>query len=404
MKEHRHGRASRDRNTHLSPDAERLVSAAIALTASGSRVEDRFWEGQLSAKIEKLLDSSHGQVIEDALERLEKTHGDAYGALVEAVEAVAEHARVDAETEPYEVLLVSAPLIAWTRFRIPAGALPAAYSDALMAHWQAHVLAPGVRLRMVPWLYSLDQLPQDFAEVRRLTRKLGQSAMTRSTPRLDLKDIPESAEMLADTRYLLAAVAVPVGAPIFRWQLTANAHFATREDCLEAWATQGRPNLEPVLPGCGFEMLLPDAYHVNLRESDRRIRPYGIRAGVHFLTHALNVTPGQLVAAVAAFGEDDIDEYRIGISLASREEVIQGIIWPVLGVESEDIDPTPLDVIRETLREAGVTEIRVWKNMVRPDYCEDCGAPLFPNTKDEIVHPEEPEFPDESSTPGGHFH
>jgi hypothetical protein len=76
----------------------------------------------------------------------------------------------------------------------------------------------------------------------------------------------------------------------------------------------------------------------------------------------------------------------------------------VLGVESEDIDPTPLDVIRETLREAGVTEIRVWKNMVRPDYCEDCGAPLFPNTKDEIVHPEEPEFPNESSTPGGHFH
>jgi len=404
MKEHRHGRSLRDRKTHLSPDAERLVTAALGLASSGSRVEDRFWEAQLAARLEKLLDSGHGQAVHDALERLEKTDGDAYGSLVEATEAAAEQAVLELDGQRYEALLMTAPLVAWTRFRIPSGALAAAPASALSAHWQAHVLARESRFRLVPWLFSLDQLPRDFAEVRRMTRKLGQAALNGQAPRLDLKDLPETAEMLADTRYLLAVVVVPAGAPMFRWQELASDQHASRAHCLEAWGSQGRPNLEPALPGCGFELLLPDAYHVNLRESDRRIRPYGIRAGVHFLTHALVLEPDGLSAAVAAFGDGDVEEYRIGMSVKDRDEVIQGIVWPLLGAESEEDDPAPLETIRATLIEAGVTDIRVWNETVRPDFCEDCGAPLFPNGKGEVVHPEEPEEPGSGNPSGGSFH
>jgi len=404
MKEHRHGRSLRDRKTHLSPDAERLVTAALGLASSGSRVEDRFWEAQLAARLEKLLDSGHGQAVHDALERLEKTDGDAYGSLVEATEAAAEQAVLELDGQRYEALLMTAPLVAWTRFRIPSGALAAAPASALSAHWQAHVLARESRFRLVPWLFSLDQLPRDFAEVRRMTRKLGQAALNGQAPRLDLKDLPETAEMLADTRYLLAVVVVPAGAPMYRWQELASDQHASRAHCLEAWGSQGRPNLEPALPGCGFELLLPDAYHVNLRESDRRIRPYGIRAGVHFLTHALVLEPDGLSAAVAAFGDGDVEEYRIGMSVKDRDEVIQGIVWPLLGAESEEDDPAPLETIRATLIEAGVTDIRVWNETVRPDFCEDCGAPLFPNGKGEVVHPEEPEVPGSGNPSGGNFH
>jgi hypothetical protein len=69
-----------------------LVTASLGLASSGSRVEDRFWETLLGARIEKLLDSGHAQAVLDALERLEKTDGDAYGSLVEATEAAAEQA------------------------------------------------------------------------------------------------------------------------------------------------------------------------------------------------------------------------------------------------------------------------------------------------------------------------
>jgi hypothetical protein len=171
--------------------------------------------------------------------------------------------------------------------------------------------------------------------------------------------------------------------------------------CLEHWIAQARPTIEGVLPGCGFECLLPDAYHINLRESDRRVRPYAIKAAVHFLTHALNIEPAAVKATVAPFGEERIDEYRLGLSIGDSEEVAQGIVWPLLGAETETDDPSPLDRIRDTLREAGVTEVRTWSQLTEPEFCEDCAAPLFPNHVGEVMHAE---MPEESSPEGTHFH
>lgn len=401
MKEPRHSRSLRDRKSHLSPDAERLVAAALGLANSGSRTEDRFWENVLAGRIERLLDGGHPQAVSDALDRLNQTDGEAYGALIEAVEAAAEAIEIEVDGQPWECLLVSAPLVVWTRFRIPSGPLNADAVQALSTHWQAHVLAGKARLKMVPYLYSIDQLPRDFAELRKLLRRLATAAISGQPLRADLKSLPETAEMLADSRFLLGVVAVPRGQPMFRWQELDGSDHASRVQCLEQWIAQGRANLEPLLPGCGFECLLPDAYHLNMRESDRRVRPYAIRAAVHFLTHALSVEPGQLHASIAPFGADRADEYRIGISVSGSEEVAQGVVWPLLGAESEADEPSPLETIRETLREAGVTELRVWPDLTEPEYCEDCGVPLYPNVKGDIVHAEMPDDVEPDTT---HFH
>jgi len=401
MKEPRHSRSLRDRKSHLSPDAERLVAAALGLANSGSRTEDRFWENALGTRLERLLDGSHPQAVYDALDRLNQTDGEAYGALIEAVEAAAESVEIQVDGNPWECVLVSAPLVVWTRFRIPAGPLAADAAQALSAHWQAHVLARNARFRLVPYLYSIDQLPRDFAELRKLLRRLGTAAVSGHSLRLDLKSLPETAEMLADSRFLLGVVAVPRGQPMFRWQELDVSDHASRVQCLEQWIAQGRANLEPLLPGCGFECLLPDAYHLNMREADRRVRPYAIRAAVHFLTHALPVEPAQLHASIAAFGTERADEYRIGISVGSSEEVAQGVVWPLLGAESEGDEPSPLDAIRDVLRESGITEIRVWPELIEPEFCEDCGAPLYPNAKGEVVHAE---MPDDLESEAAHFH
>ena len=123
MKEHRHARA-RERKAHLSPDAERMVAAALGLANSGSRIEDRFWEAQLAARIERLLDSGHIQAVYDSLDRLHQTDSEAYGALIEAVEEAAETVSAEIDGQRWEMLLVAAPLVVWTRFRIPSGPLP----------------------------------------------------------------------------------------------------------------------------------------------------------------------------------------------------------------------------------------------------------------------------------------
>jgi len=403
LKATRHPRSGRDRKSHLSADAERLVAAALGLANSGSRVEDAFWDAQLAHRIERLLDTGHPQSIYDSLDRLHQTDTEAYGALIESVETASESLVLELDGQRWDVLLVAAPVVAWTRFRIPSGPIPADVATTLSAHWQAHVLAADVRFRLAPCLYSVDQLPRDFSELRKLARKLGQSAIGNGAQasKLDLKSLPETAEMLADSRFLLAAVAAPAGGALFRWQSVDSPEHASRVHCLEQWIAQARPTLESLLAGCGFECLLPDAYHINLREADRRVRPYAIKAGVHFLTHALDLEPEGVKATVAPFGEGRIDEYRVGLSIGDSEDVAQGVVWPLLGAESEIDDPTPLERIRETLREAGVTEMRTWAEVTEPEYCEDCGAPLFPNHEGEVVHAEMPADAEPEAT---HFH
>ncbi len=414
MKESRASRSGRDRKAFLSPDADRLVASALGLANSGSRVEDRYWELQLQSRLDRLLDGGNAQTVEQALERLQQTDQEAYGALVEAVEESAESTVMkmtlpDGSQQDWQVLLVSAPLICWTRFKIPAEGILATRVKALTQAWSKHILAEGTRFVLVPQLYSIDQLPSDFNQVRRLVRKLGDGALSQSSLKFDLKDLPESADMLADVRFLVGVVAAPVSAPVFRWQQIDAKDHATRVSCLEAWVEHARPVIDPMLAGCGFECLLPDAFHINMRESDRRVRPFAIRAGVHYLTHAFSREPKELKAVIAGFGTQRIEEYRVSLCMDQEgEQVAQGIVWPILGPElltegagSDQEEPTQLEVIRGLLAECGVEEITHWNELSEPEFCEDCGAPLFPNMKADVVHTE---LPDELEPGTQHFH
>jgi Protein of unknown function (DUF2863) len=402
MNDIRTPRGRRERTMHLSPDAERLVTGGLGLANSGSRTEDRFWQSLIEERLEKLLESAHPQAIDQALERLQQTDMEAYGALVEAVEEVAECVRIEHDGQLWEVLLVAAPMIAWTRFGISSGPLDAVIAGQLSMLWKTHLLADGARFSMLPFLYSIDQLPRDFAQLRKLTRRLGATALSAVNAKNDTKTPPDTAEMLADNRFLLGAVAVPLGKPMFRWQSLDKPRFANRVQCLEDWISHARPILEPILVGCGFECLLPDAFHINMRESDRRVRPYAIKAAAHFLTLTLQVEARQLKATIAAFGNDQVDEYRIGFSLPDNKEVLQGVVWPLLGAEvhAEAVEASdgaegdlqfPIEQIKQILKDVGITDIEVWQDVGQPEYCDDCGAPLFPNDDQELAHTELPE-------------
>ena len=92
--------------------------------------------------------------------------------------------------------------------------------------------------------------------------------------------MPETNQFLSDTRYLIGAVAVPRGMPLFRWNEDDSV---TRESALKEWIKQGCPSLEPLLAGCAFQPLLADAYHAACRLADMASRPYSLRASVAFL-------------------------------------------------------------------------------------------------------------------------
>ena len=76
-------------------------------------------------------------------------------------------------------------------------------------------------------------------------------------------------------------------------------------------------------------------------------------------------------------------------------------MWPLYGREDENARPGPLDEVMSQLAECGVTEVKKLAGTFTPEYCEDCGAPLFANTEGEIVHAE---LPEEADTHTAHFH
>jgi hypothetical protein len=384
----------------LTRDAERLIALANGLNASGSLTEDRYWEAEMSALVARLLENGNDAPIDGALDHLYQTNVGSYDTLIELVESESEAVAVMQADHAWQALLIAVPIVAWSKYAIASGTIQRAEAETLEVQLQAHVLAEGARLAVVPYLYSIDQLPRHFSEVRKLAAKLADSALKDETPRVDLTRLPETAHLLADTRFVVACAAVPRGKPVFRWQEDASGH-AGRAGSLEQWILQARPTLSKLLPGCVFECLLPDAYYVNCRESDRRVRPFGIRAAVAFLENALKAKAADLQAVVAGFGDERIDEYRVAFSLIDDSEVAHGVVWPLYGREDEAARPGPLEEVLAQLAEVGVTEVKKLQATFTPEYCEDCGAPLFANAEGEIVHAE---LPEEADVQAAHFH
>ncbi len=375
----------------LTRDGGRLVSLALGLAASRSRTEDRLWEDQLGRALGDLLDAHHDGAIDGALEHLFHANGAAYDELIDAVEGLAESIVIDNEGEADDVLLISAPLIASSKYSIPAGAIAAEHAQALGALMQSHVLASGARLAFAAHLFSIEHLPKKFSAMRDLTRRLAQAALSGEGPTLNLTRLPETPQMLADVRFLIGAVAAPRGEPLFRWQEAVGQGHAGRAQCLQQWLEEASPVLTSILAGCQFECLLPDAYFANAREADRKVRPVALRSAVGFLTGALRVAPTELRAVVAGFGETRVDEYRVGFTQKEGSDVLHGVVWPLYEGEDEHASPTPIEDIEICLRAAGVTRVDKLNERFAPEFCADCGAPLFPDPAGEVVHAEMPE-------------
>ena len=413
-------RPSKD-SPKLSAESQRLISISHAIAQSASRVEERAWERNLDTQLQKLLKTNHQDHIDAALNVLFKGELAVYDVLMDGVEAVSESSTMleqgaDGAEVCWQALLVAAPVLAWTRFSIPSGTIPNDILTTLQAHFSAHLLAEGAKLSIAPTLYSIDQLPRTHAETYALTHKLAQAAHKGSSIK-PAPPGPDTSQFLADTRYLIAAVVVPQGTPLFRWQEPQHhINFeAEREQALEQWRAQAGPNVARLLPGCGVELLLPEAYYVACREADKLIRPVSIRAAVHYLTNILGVEPGDLRAVVAGFGDEasdnQVDEYRVGFTLRQSSDVVYGIVWPLYGQEDEEGTPmegpgtprplAPIDEIVKHLNEVGITHVKRIGERYVAEYCDDCGAPLFADPSGELVHAEMPE-----DTPAGneHFH
>ena len=413
-------RPAKRSSSKLSSDSQHLVTFAQAIAQASSRLEEKAWLKPLDALLHKLLRTDHQALIDSALDHLFKADLDAYDVLIEAVEAGSESTTIEFEGKEYDVQLLVLPVLAWTRFSIASGAIAADMQNALAAHLHAHVLAGDAKLALAPALFAIEQLPRHHSEVFALTQQLGQAALKHVPMQLRGEQQP-SAAFLADTRYVIAAVAVPAGTALFHWQESEQqSHFsAGKSAAIDAWKQQVTPLLTRMLPGCNIELLLPQAYYFGCREADKRIRPASIRAADYFLTQTLDISSVELHASIGGFSEDingQVDEYRIGFAIGGDPTVVYGTVWPLYEQESgedmtllmpagvalpEPLGPSPLQEILTVLRECGIVHIKHHTERFTMEFCDDCGAPLFPDREGELGHAE---MPEDTPPPAEHFH
>lgn len=377
------------RRTGLTRDAEQLARFALGLARSGSRVEDAFWDARAVELIDRLLAAGGNEALNTALDELYRSDAGAYGELADLVEARAESGQYSVDGQEHDALLLAIPVLAWSRFGIASGTISGATLAELRVQLGAHVLAADARLGLADFLFSPDQLPQGYAETRALAAKLTAAALNGTDFNMDARRLPETASFLSDMRYLLAVAAVPRGAPLFRWQEADGS----REQAAERWRDQGGACIQPLFTGCSFELVLPEAYHAACREADRQIRPYSLRASVSFLQLTLNLPASELRAVMAPFSEQRLEEVRVGFTRRDHKEVLHGVVWPLLDAEDESSEvPQQIEAV---LRECGVEDIVAIEHAFPLEYCDDCGAPLYPDSEGQAVHAEMPEAPDD---------
>ncbi|MDR1462553.1 MAG: DUF2863 family protein [Azoarcus sp.] len=376
-------RARNKRRGGIGRHAEELLWLAGGLAESCCRIEDRYWEDRLAAAIDKALAHDDEDTFDTALDQAFNRSSPGYDELADLIESRTESpAGLDGS---YDIIFIAAPVLAWSRFRIPARVLPAAALANLRVHLRAHVLAQNTRVALADFLYSPDQLPQGYCATASFAGRLGRAALEDKDLHVDTDGMLETAQFLSDTRYLLAAVTVPRGGAVFRWQEADGS----RTDALAQWRVQGGGCLAPLLPGCALEFVLPESYFAACRAADKTSRSYSVRASVAFLITSLDVPVVKLRAIVAPFWDEQIEEYRIGFTLSDDDDVVHGVVWPLLGAEDEAVDvPSEIEGV---LRECGVGIIKVLEHRFPLEYCDDCGAPLYPSPEGEIVHAEMPE-------------
>lgn len=383
------------RRSRHTAEVEELIRLASGLASSCTLLEDRFWQEALARQVNEILGEEEEDTLNTALDTLAQTDTLAWNELADVVEACCESHPIQINGKEWDTLLIAAPLLSWSRYAIPAGVLGRELLQTLRVHLSAHILARNVKLSMVNYLFSPDQLPQGYCNTAKFCSTLSELAARNGTLDLDPKQLPETKTFLSDTRYVLGVVAVEKGNPFFRWQEKDGE----RDEAELQWKKQGGNVLQPLFAGCAFEPLMPLSYFAAWREADRASRAYSIRATISFLQLTLNIEPRQITAAIAACHGHRLEEYRVGFMLRGSEQVIHGVVWPLMDGEDEHTDC--VGEIETVLREGGVTEIVTHDHIFPLDYCDDCGAPHYPNTEGELLHTE---MPEEATEQPRHLH
>lgn len=366
---------------------------ATGLAQAGSRMERTYWHGRLQSLVEQLLADKDDESLNGVLNRLSDSEPVGHDALMDTIESAVESTTAIIDGAPHDVLLIACPLLTWSRYAIPTPTVSAKDQQVLGELLLNTVLTRHARVVVLGMLVGPDQIPREFTQLAELTQNLTQALVNGKAAPLHTQAQEETNRFLSDTRYLIAAVAVPKGEALFRWQEArtagGNTQLNDRADIAQLWANTCMPVLEPMLAGCRVSALLPEAFHAACASADRASRPYSVQACINFLSESIDLPPEKQRAVIGPFHAQRLEEFRIAFGPRNDDALFHGVVWPLLGVEDEQTDMVA--EIEQVLRAAGVTDIVTHEHRFPMEFCEDCGGPMYANADGELAHLEMPE-------------
>jgi hypothetical protein len=193
--------------------------------------------------------------------------------------------------------------------------------------------------------------------------------------------MPETNRFLSDTRYLVGAIAVPPWAAALPLERKDKS---TRETAPSRNGSSRAPHASNRI---AHRLRLSAAARRRLpcRLPGRRQRVAPVLAeclGGFPADHTRASPPTSLRAVIGAFHDKRLEEYRIGFGPRDGDAIYHGVVWPLLGIEDETTDV--IGEIEAVLRKCGIKDIVVLDQQFPYEFCDDCGAPLYPNNEGEV--------------------
>jgi hypothetical protein len=359
----------------LSRDAERVIWLTGKLHESFSRIESTWLEDEIMALTVKLLEANDPEMMDVMADRMSEKDPELFKEFQYLLGAV-NQVKTTAEGA---YLILAMPIMAWSRYAIPTPQLSASVLDSLRDLMTRHILATGSRVIFANHLLSSNQVPGDPVSAWQLSKALWQSAEVGQDCPVDLPPDPEEISVFIDIRYVYACAFIPKGRPVFRWNELndGRAQVATR------WQKQAAPLIQTVLPGCTFEVLLPDSLSSAQSMVIHDFSVFSVVNAVPYLTETNKLPANKFCAVLGLFGDKLREEWRISFMRIGSNDVLFGVTWHVdPGNEGAEVGTE----IEYLLKKAKIGDVIVLDELFSLLYCHGCGAPLYPNLDGENVH------------------
>ena len=219
--------------------------AASWKTPSGKR---------LSELVDSLLKNGAEDDLNAALDRLFERTPSAHDELADMIESRAESSWLDFKGQDFDVLLFAAPMLAWSRFLIPAGRCRRARSRRWACISARSLRADARRAGRLP--VQPGPVAAQLCDTWQLTQR---SAGAAGGDNSRSRDAAGNQPLPVRRRYLVGTVAVPRGKPLFRWnEMDGSRNGAGMECSSRAAPTSNRCSpAAPCRPCCPTPTTVP---------------------------------------------------------------------------------------------------------------------------------------------------